>query len=287
MKSSSYDSFFKQARKNAGEFKEAPKKIKKISRSKSGKKELSDYSEKELRKIFNMKDHPRPERKPRYKASVRKTSGAGASVGGGVVALFFMVLSTLVFMYPDEINVWWNKIEFKIMGQASAADQEKSSMESEAEKEDSSPDQKQVEKSKKPGKDQEEVKDISYFAKLNERKKQLDLREIELEELEQELNKQKVEIEARIQYLEKVRRDIAGVLKDRVEVDQEKIQKLVEFYSNMKPAQAAEIIANINEDLAVGVLSNMKKRSAAAILNMIEPKKARKLSEKFAGYIKD
>ena len=72
-----------------------------------------------------------------------------------------------------------------------------------------------------------------------------------------------MEIEARIQYLEKVRRDIAGVLKDRVEVDQEKVKKLVEFYSNMKPAQAAEIIATINEDLAIGVLSNMKKKNAA------------------------
>ena len=52
----------------------------------------------------------------------------------------------------------------------------------------------------------------------------------------------------------------------------------------MKPGQAANIISTINEDLAIQVLSKMKKKNAAQILNMIEPAKARVLSEKFAGY---
>lgn len=286
MKSSGYDSFFKQARKNAGSAGPAKRPVKTPPKP-PGKKELSDYSEKELRKIFNMKETPDKIKRKSGKRSRKSPKSSSISLGGGLVAVFFMVLSTFVFIYPDEINAWWDGVEFRIMGQASAADQEKTSTEKAGAGEESSPDQKQVGNDKKSGKESEEIKDISYFSKLNDRKKQLDLREKELEELEQELNKQKVEIEARIQYLEKVRRDIAGVLKDRVEVDQEKVKKLVEFYSSMKPAQAAEIIGTINEDLAIGVLQNMKKKNAAAILNMIEPKKARKLSEKFAGYIKD
>lgn len=286
MKSSGYDSFFKQARKNAGSAGPVKRPVKAQGKP-PGKKGLSDYSENELRKIFNMKDTPDKIKRRSGRRSRKHSRGLSISFSGGLLAIFFLVLSTFVFLYPDEINAWWDSVEFRIMGQASAADQEKTSTKKGGATEDSSQDQKQVGNDKKSGTEPEEIKDISYFSKLNDRKKQLDLREKELEELEQELNKQKVEIEARIQYLEKVRRDIAGVLKDRVEVDQEKVKKLVEFYSSMKPAQAAEIIGSINEDLAIGVLQNMKKKNAAAILNMIEPKKARKLSEKFAGYIKD
>ena len=77
---------------------------------------------------------------------------------------------------------------------------------------------------------------------------------------------------------------IAQTLKDRVEVDQEKVTKLVDLYSNMKPKQAADVIGSINEDLAVEVLAKMKKKSAAEIMNLLSPEKARVLSEKYTGY---
>lgn len=126
--------------------------------------------------------------------------------------------------------------------------------------------------------------DTSHFEKLRERKAQLDLRENELNELEEELQKQKVEIESRIRQLEELRGQIATILKERIEVDQEKVNKLVETYSNMKPKQAAEILAGVDEDLAVEVLGKMKKKNAAEIMNLLQADKARTLSEKFAGY---
>ena len=69
-----------------------------------------------------------------------------------------------------------------------------------------------------------------------------------------------------------------------MELDEGKIKRLVDFYSNMKPQKAAKILTKINEDLAVEVLGKMKKKNAADIMNLLEPKKARVLSEKFAGY---
>jgi len=126
--------------------------------------------------------------------------------------------------------------------------------------------------------------ELSHLEKLRERNSALDLRERELNELEEELHKQKVEIESRIKQLEELRTQIAAVLKERIEVDQEKVMKLVETYSNMKPKQAAEILAGIDEDLAVEVLGKMKKKNAAEIMNLLEPGKARALSEKYAGY---
>ncbi len=126
--------------------------------------------------------------------------------------------------------------------------------------------------------------EISHFAKLNERKKALDLREQELNALEEELHKQKTEVEARIGKLEQIRTEISSVLKERVDVDEQRIATLVDFYSNMKPKQAAEIFNELNEDLAVEVLSRMKKKNAAGIMNLLNADKARMLSEKFTGY---
>ncbi len=128
--------------------------------------------------------------------------------------------------------------------------------------------------------------ELSYFSHLVDRKKELDQREAELNKLDEELQKQRVELEDKIQKLEKMRTEISGVLKDRVEVDQEKVQKLVQFYSTMKAQQAAKVIESLNEDLAVEVLDKMKKKSAAEIMNSLDPKKAKKLSEMLAGYRK-
>ncbi len=126
--------------------------------------------------------------------------------------------------------------------------------------------------------------DLSHFEKLKQRKDELDMREKELSELEEELQKQKVELDKRIVQLEDMRNQIAQILKDRVDIDQEKVAKLVDLYSNMKPKQAADVIGTINEDLAVEVLAKMKKKNAAEIMNLLPADKARTLSEKYTGY---
>ena len=126
--------------------------------------------------------------------------------------------------------------------------------------------------------------EISFFSKLNDRKKQLDLREAELNKLEEELQKQKAELDQKIKQLDSMRADISKTLKSRVATDQEKVDKLVQFYSTMKPQQAAKVIESVNEDLAVEVLDKMKKKNAAEILNAMDSKKARRLSELLTGY---
>lgn len=126
--------------------------------------------------------------------------------------------------------------------------------------------------------------ELSFFSKLNDRKIELDQREAELVKLEEELQKRKAELDERLKQLEATRSEISKTLKSRVESDQQKVTKLVEFYSSMKPQQAAKVIETLNEDLAVEVLDKMKKKSAAEILNMMGAKKARKLSELLTGY---
>ena len=279
MKNNGYDAFFKAAKENRKKPNAAVKPKKPSSAASAKKKTLDEYTEQELRKIFKMQDS----QKTSFKTK-KKTKKQSFPAGGLALTSTLILLSSIYFLLPDEIESSLPKIKWSFFTAASAQDQEKTDKKDPVQGEKTSENQEAQAANQKSEKNSWSEEDVSYFSKLNERKQELDLREKELGELEQELNKQKAEIEARIQYLEKVRGDIALVLQDRVEVDEKKVEKLVQFYSNMKPGQAAQIISGINEDLAIGVLSKMKKKNAAAILNLIEAKKAKKLSEKFAGY---
>lgn len=187
---------------------------------------------------------------------------------------------------PDFVETLASKIEINAVGAASAADKKP------AEKAAPTPEKKEKaaagESTANPDHGQETrsavPEELSHFEKLKQRKDELDAREKELGQLEEELQRQKVELDKRIKQLEDMRNQIAQTLKDRVEVDQEKVNKLVDLYSNMKPKQAADVIGNINEDLAVEVLAKMKKKNAAEIMNLLSPDKAKVLSEKYTGY---
>ncbi|MDZ4662085.1 MAG: hypothetical protein SGJ18_10765 [Pseudomonadota bacterium] len=126
--------------------------------------------------------------------------------------------------------------------------------------------------------------EVRVFSNLQKRKNELDQREIELAKLDEELQKQKLELDEKLKELEKVRQGVASVLKERISVDSEKLDRLVDFYSNMKPQNAAKIFEEVDESLAVEILGRLKKKNAAEIMNLVKPDKAQRLSEKYTGY---
>lgn len=187
---------------------------------------------------------------------------------------------------PDYVENIYSKVEISAFGKAVAKEEkaaEKSKPKASAAEKPAEAGKADA-KAKSPDDTRISAEDLSHFDKLKQRKDELDMREKELAQLEEELQRQKVELDKRIAQLEEMRGQIAQVLKDRVEVDQEKVTKLVDLYSNMKPKQAADVISSINEDLAVEVLAKMKKKSAAEIMNLLPPDKAKILSEKYTGY---
>jgi len=200
---------------------------------------------------------------------------------GAVALVLTLGLGGSYLLAPDYFLELLDRIEISAIGGASAA--EKSAVGT-SEKEKSAAKTAPADPDKGIAGASVVPEDLSHFEKLKQRKEELDMREKELTELEEELQKQKVELDKRIQQLEEMRNQIAQVLKDRVEVDQEKVTKLVDLYSNMKPKQAADVIGSINEELAVEGLAKMKKKSAAEIMNLLPPEKARVLSEKYTGY---
>ena len=195
------------------------------------------------------------------------------------------VLTGWGYLYLDELLSVIDRVQVSPMSFSEAANSgEKNSTDQGIDKEKNAADSKSEKTLTDEAKAQIVSENPSHYTKLNERKVELDRREQELNELESELHEQRKEVEARIRKLEEIRSQIGQVLKERVEIDEEKVKKLVEFYSDMKPQNAAKIIATLNEDLAVEILGKMKKKNAADILNLLNPDKAQVLTEKFAGY---
>jgi len=288
---SDYDQFFKQAKKNSAHSRRVngAKKVKRVNRA---KREQIQKAAIKNENIQSRATQPTDAELAIYKAlglkQINKQRKGPLNIATLVGSIFIVAsLSTLIWLgtEPWRLDQLMDIVEFGVFGDVHAA----SSDPSKSEKSSIKKLDQEAKNSSEKGQgldsvDKVATKNLSYYKKLNEKRKELDLREKELSELEGELHKQKTEIEVRIQYLEKLRGQIAGVLKEKVEVDQEKVKKLVDFYSNMKPQQAAKIIGTINEDLAIEVLSQMKKKDAAAIMNLLDAEKAQILSEKFAGY---
>tara|TARA_B100001248_G_scaffold262689_1_gene260940 strand:+ start:3719 stop:4468 length:750 start_codon:yes stop_codon:yes gene_type:complete len=152
----------------------------------------------------------------------------------------------------------------------------------EEKKEAAKPAKKQVEVQNKEEWTDEEIR---IFQGLEERRKELDQREKNLNALADEIQSQRQDLDKKLAEIKKIREDISSALSTEVNKDEKRVQKLVEVYSNMKPALAAKLFEELDEKLAIEILGKMKKANAANILNYIEPAKARRLSEKYAGYI--
>lgn len=243
-----------------------------------------------------------PEERLRQELARRIRAKKRAALKRKKLPVYPMVISTLAFVvcglaYHFSDELWFEKIEIGFLGSARAADEAPVPAKSNAAAQpaNSTQDGREVPANSAESKVASTVKpsesakqwtpeEINYFTKLNERKRELDLREAELAKLEEELQKRKEELDEKIKKLEAMRSEISKTLESRVAEDQAKVGKLVDVYSGMKPAQAAKVIETLNEDLAVEVLDKMKKKSAAEILDMMDAKKARRLSELLTGY---
>lgn len=263
---SSYDQFFKQAKKA----------------SVGSKKPVKTASAQQLAAALKEQVKPKIQNK---RAKSRKISWKLA----GTSFLGFLIAGTGLH-YADQIDSLLHKIEFQVIGSAVAQTPSAPAATEPAKSASTDAGAAQTPAAAAPTpagpKTSYTEEEINHLSKLNERKRELDAREEELARLEKEVNQQREALEKRISELEKTRREIASILDDRVQADEQKVETLVQVYSSMKPQQAATIIQDMDEALAVDVLGRMKKKNAAEIMNFFKPEKARVLSEKYAGYRK-
>ncbi len=114
--------------------------------------------------------------------------------------------------------------------------------------------------------------DESDWKVLKAREEELAAKERTLRELEAQLEVQLAEIEKRNIQLRQL-------LSEAKNVKDERLQKLIKAYSNMKAKSAAAVLETMNPDLAVKILSGLGGRQAGEIMGFIETRKAAQLSE--------
>ena len=61
------------------------------------------------------------------------------------------------------------------------------------------------------------------------------------------MQKQREDIEAKLKQLEEIRSSISNRLDEKVKVDEDRVNKLVEVYKNMKPGDAAKILEKLED----------------------------------------
>ena len=111
---------------------------------------------------------------------------------------------------------------------------------------------------------------------LKKREEELLLKEKNLEALEKKVLSDLQKIEEALARSE----EMVGIKKDLIEKN---VKALVKAYSNMKPVQAAALLEEMDESIAIIIISRMKSRVAGKVLGAMNTKIAKGISEKIAG----
>lgn len=116
--------------------------------------------------------------------------------------------------------------------------------------------------------------DGDLAAAVKDRMYSLDTRELAIADREAELKTYEAQIEKRLAELEGANEDLQEkitVVQDARNAD---IQKLAAIYEGMKPAQAGEIINEMDAKFAAGLISSMNSEQAALVVANMDAQKA-------------
>ncbi|UAT43272.1 hypothetical protein GUI12_03880 [Anaplasmataceae bacterium AB001_6] len=85
-------------------------------------------------------------------------------------------------------------------------------------------------------------------------------------------------VEQKISELQIVRDDIQGLIKSYYNAKDDKVKSLVKIYENMKPAEAAAILSELDDDLLLKVVRHMKETKSSPILAQMKPARVRDIT---------
>ncbi len=112
-------------------------------------------------------------------------------------------------------------------------------------------------------------------ARLEQKEKMLQMKEMELKTLSREVDKKLAE-------MEKARIALTELLQEKRRLENEKAQALSKIYEKMEPAKAAQLLISLDKDLAVTIIEGMNSKKAGKVLNNMDPKVAAALSRSYA-----
>ena len=104
-------------------------------------------------------------------------------------------------------------------------------------------------------------------------------REAELAAKERALTAMEKSIDDKLAELKRVETSLKKLLDDADVLKDARIKRQVDTYMAMKPKQAAEVLSNMDQELAVKILTGMKPKVAGEIMTFVKTDKAAKLTE--------
>lgn len=117
---------------------------------------------------------------------------------------------------------------------------------------------------------------------LKARERALDRREQSLISREADLRAVERDLESRIEELQASRTELEAMLEEADQARLARIKALVKMVESMRASEAAGVVTELPEDLAVEVLDEMKASKAGKLLAKMDAVKAATLAEKMA-----
>jgi flagellar motility protein MotE (MotC chaperone) len=117
---------------------------------------------------------------------------------------------------------------------------------------------------------------------LESREKKLLERETALKEKEKELQAQAAAIKEELSKLESKKGDDQAARQKAIAAREEQVNKLMETFEGMSPKAAAQVLAGVEEELAVMALSRLTSVKAGKVLSNLKAEKSARLSELMA-----
>ncbi len=118
---------------------------------------------------------------------------------------------------------------------------------------------------------------------IEKKNRELKNREERLQVKEQTLKNLELKLQADLQKIDDAlakSREEFGMRRNFVDKN---LDSLVNVYSAMKPADAANLLGALDEDIAVQIVSRMKSKTAGSVMGKMDTLVAKKISEKIAG----
>jgi flagellar motility protein MotE (MotC chaperone) len=117
--------------------------------------------------------------------------------------------------------------------------------------------------------------EITLLQQLSDRRTELDKREAGLNDREVLLQAAEKRIDEKIAKLQQLAGTIDGAVKARDDKEEARVQSLAHMYEQMKPAEAARILDQLDIPVILTMLDKMREQKAAPILAGMDPAKAK------------
>ena len=121
-------------------------------------------------------------------------------------------------------------------------------------------------------------KERKLLSSLQERERQLVIREAALKEEEKRLLGLKQEVSLKIESLKGLEEKLTGLLEHSKAFEDKRYRDLASVYEQTPPAQAGPMLERLDKKTAAGIIMNMKSKKAGAVWGHINPQKAAEIT---------